>query len=87
MKENREVFSEEMKLRLLIKKGNADFLKTTKATIDLELSRTPMTMAYNHSPSMFRNEVDRKFIPDLSSNNKLIEYRLVVVVEGRKTKR
>ena len=68
-KEDRAVYSDEMKLRTLLKKINVDFLKTAKATINLELSRIPMIMTYTHALAMFRNEVNSKFPPNLSSNN------------------
>jgi hypothetical protein len=66
---NRQVFPEELKLRTLNRKITADFLQHTKSAINLELTRVPMTMTYNQALSAFRNEVNRKFPPGLSSNN------------------
>ena len=38
-----------MKLRILIKKGGADFLSNTKAGIGIELTRTIITMEYAYA--------------------------------------
>ena len=46
LKEGRVVHSNEMKLRILAKKVNADFLQSSKAAIKVELTRIPMTMTY-----------------------------------------
>ena len=58
-----------MKLRILCKKINADFLQSARAGINIELSKVPMTMAYTHALATFRNEVNRKFPPDMTNNN------------------
>ena len=63
-KENRPVHSNEMKLRTLIKKVNADFLQTIKASIKVEMTNTPMTMTYERALANFRNEVNNKFPSD-----------------------
>ena len=68
-KENRQVHSDEMKLRILCKKINADFLQSARAGINIELSKVPMTMTYTHALATFRNEVNRKFPPDMTNNN------------------
>ena len=69
-KEGRQVYSDEMKLRTLVKKVNADFLNSAKATINLELSRVPRTITYEHALATLRNEVNRKFPPDVSSSQR-----------------
>ena len=65
-KEQRNVYSEEMRLRTLCEKVNADFLQMTKSTVMLELSRVPINMTYNQALSIFCNVVNSKFPPELS---------------------
>ena len=67
-KERREVYSDEMKLRTLCTKGQADFLQATRTSIMIDLSRVPVTMTYAQALSNFRNEVNRKFPPGMSNN-------------------
>ena len=64
-KEKRQVFSDQMKLRILIKKINADFLSSAKAGIGIELTRTTVTMTYEQALQMFRDVVNLKFPPEL----------------------
>ena len=66
-REKREVYSNEMKLRILCQKVNADFLHATRQIINIDLTRTPVTMTYEQALASFRNEVNRKFPPDLTS--------------------
>ena len=65
--ERRAVHSDAMKLRILNRKILADFLQTTKASINLELARVPITMTYENALSAFRNQVNQKFPPEMSS--------------------
>ena len=67
--EGREVHSLPMKLRTLLTKVNADFLGHTKAAIEMEMTRTPITLTYAQALANFRNEVNRKFPPEVSSSN------------------
>ena len=67
--ERREVYSNEMKLRILIQKINVDFLQGVKAAMSIELSREPLLMTYEQAVMTFRNEVNSKFPPSMSSNN------------------
>ena len=60
-KEKRQVYSEEMKLRILCRKVNADFLEATRQLINVDLTRTPVTITYAQALAAFRNEVNRKF--------------------------
>ena len=64
--EQREVYSENQKLRLLCKKVNADFLNPTRTSIQIELTKTPMTMTYVLALANFRNEVNRKYPPEMA---------------------
>jgi hypothetical protein len=66
-REGRVVHSNEMKLRALISKVDADFLNATKAGIGIELTRIPMTMTFEQALASFRNEVNRKFPPQMTS--------------------
>ncbi|KAI2496598.1 Reverse transcriptase (RNA-dependent DNA polymerase) [Fragilaria crotonensis] len=52
-----------MKIRLLIDKIKADFLTPTKAQLEIELSRVPMTMTYEQALSLFRNMVNQNTRP------------------------
>ena len=56
-----------MKLRTLLNKINADFLGATKASLGVEMARIPMTMTYEQALASFRNEVNRKFPPQMTS--------------------
>ena len=58
-----------MKLRILLQKINVDFLQGVKAAMSIELSRTPLLMTYEQAVMTFRNEVNSKFPPNMSSNN------------------
>ena len=66
-KEGRNVHSEEMKLRKLQKEIKADFLASTKASIDVSLSATPMIMTYNHAMNSYRQVVKAKHPPELTA--------------------
>ena len=57
-----------MKLCILLDKVYAGFWAHTKAGIGIELTRIPMPMSYIQALSGFRNEVNRKFPPQLGSN-------------------
>ena len=57
--DKREVYSDEMKLRILCRKVTADFLQNTRTFIEIGLSKIPVSMTYTQSLSNFRNEVNR----------------------------
>ena len=65
--EKRTVHSDAMKLRILNRKILADFLQATKASINLELARVPVTMTYEKALAAFRDQVNQKFPPEMSS--------------------
>ena len=67
--QNRSVHSNDMRLSILNRKILADFLQSTKASINLELAKTPVTITYENVLSAFRNQVNQKFLPELSSSN------------------
>ena len=64
-REGRIVHSNSMKIRMLIDKIKADFLTPTKAQMEIELSRVPMTMTYEQALSLFRNMVNQKHPPQM----------------------
>ena len=59
-----------MKLRILIKKINADILASTKAGSSIDLTRPVVTMTYKQALQVFRNEVNVKFPMDLDGKNR-----------------
>ena len=67
--EMRRVHSNDMRLSILNIKILADLLQATKASIKLDLAKTPVTITYENSPAAFRNQVNHKVPPDLSSSN------------------
>ena len=58
-----------MKLRVLIQKINADFHLSVKVAMSIELTRTPLTMTYEQALMTFRNKVNRKHPPEMTSSN------------------
>jgi hypothetical protein len=69
-REGRVVPSPEMKLRILLNKVQADFLVHVKASIGIELTRQPITLTYEQALATFRNKVNRKFPPQMSSTTR-----------------
>jgi hypothetical protein len=61
--EGREVYSDEMKLRILLRKIKADWLMTTKKAIEVGTANEVKSYTYEHALSAFRNEVNAKFPP------------------------
>ena len=68
-KENKVIYSNEMRLRILIKKVSSDLLSNTKDSIGIELTIPVVTMSYKQALSSFRNEANRNFLPDLGGRN------------------
>ena len=64
----RNVHSENQKLRILNIKVNTDLLQDTKASINLDLAKTPITINYYDALNLFRNQVKQKFPPKISSS-------------------
>ena len=65
--EGRNVYSDLHKLRILIRKIDADFLTQIKSSINLELTRDPVTITYDQALTTFRNEVNLKFPPQVGN--------------------
>ena len=61
--EGRDIHSENMELRILTKKVNADFLSHTKASILTHMTSVPMTMTYFQALSTFRQKINQKHPP------------------------
>eukprot|EP00978_Attheya_sp_CCMP212_P023203 scaffold70488_cov59-Attheya_sp.AAC.5 len=80
-KEGRIVHSEDMKLRTLLSKIKADFLKPTKASIEMELTAIPMVMTYSRALLLFRNEVSKVHPPQM--NNRSTRRNINQVDSGR----
>ena len=70
-REGRVVYSNNMKLRLLVDKISADFMKEVKAGISIELTKQPMTMTYKIALAAFQNEVNRQHPPQMSQNTRV----------------
>jgi uncharacterized membrane protein YgcG len=68
-REGRIVHSDSMKIRMLIDKIKADFLTPTKAQLEIELSRTPITITYNQAVALFRNMVNQKHLPQMNATH------------------
>lgn len=71
-REGRIVHSDSIKIRLLIDKIKADFITPTKAQLEIELSRTPMTITYNYAVALFRNMVNHKHPPQMNATDNRI---------------
>ena len=52
---------------MLIDKIKADFLTPTKAQLEIELSRVPLTITYDQSLALFRNMVNQKHPPQVGA--------------------
>jgi hypothetical protein len=90
-REQRIVHSDSMKIRMLIDKIKADFLTPTKAQLEIELSRVPMTMTYEQSLALFRNMVNQKHPPQVGAANYVhavisMKPQLAVVRKGTRAK-
>ena len=68
--EGRNVYSDQHKLRILIQKVDADFLTSVKTSINLELTRDPVTMTYNQALTNFCNEVNLKYPPQVANTRR-----------------
>ncbi|KAI2492530.1 hypothetical protein MHU86_22012 [Fragilaria crotonensis] len=79
----RVVYSNSMKIRLLIDKIKADFLTPTKAQLEIELSRVPMTMTYEQALSLFRNMVNQKHPPQMGAAQNRIRRNINQIHAGR----
>jgi hypothetical protein len=81
-REQRIVHSDSMKIRMLVDKIKADFLTPTKAQLEIELSRVPMTITYNQSLALFRNMVNQKHPPQVGAANHRTRRQINEVTTG-----
>ena len=58
-----------MRPHIINRKILTDLLQATKASIKLELDKKPLTITYENALAAFRNQVNHKFPPELSSSN------------------
>ncbi len=79
-REGRQVHSDEMKLRILLKKVRAEWLSSIKTSIDIELNRRIVNYTYDEALLAFRTEVNRKFPPGASASR---IKRTIQELEGR----
>ncbi len=82
-REGRIVHSDPMKIRTLLDKIKADFLTPTKAQMEIELSRTPMTMTYEQAAALFRNMVNQKHPPQMGAAQHRVRQHVNEVATGR----
>jgi hypothetical protein len=82
-REGRIVHSDSMKIRMLVDKIKADFLTPTKAQLEIELSRTPMTMTYEQSLALFRNMVNQKHPPQMGAAQNRVRRNINEATTGR----
>ena len=84
--EQRQVHSDSMKLRILSRKINCDFLEQTRISLATEMNKTPMTLTYANALQLYRNEVNRRNPPDMSNNprNRKNNRRSIHEVRGGK---
>jgi hypothetical protein len=61
------VHSDSMKIQM--DKIKSDFLTPTKAQMEIELSKIPMTRTYDIALSLFRNMVNQKHPPQMGVKN------------------
>ena len=52
---------------MLNRKINAEFLQATKLSIKIELARTPINLSYENALATFRNKVNQKYPPEIST--------------------
>ena len=74
--ERRNIHSDYQKLLVLNIKVNAKFLQATKASINLKLAKTPVTLNYYDAFTAIRNQVKQNFPPELSLSNNRIKIRV-----------
>ena len=53
-----------------------DFLQATKSSVKLELTKTPVKITYENALAALCNQVNHKFLPELSSSNNMRTTRI-----------
>jgi hypothetical protein len=82
-REGRVVHLDSMKIRMLIDKIKADFLTPTKAQLEIELSRSPMTMTYEQAIALFCNMVNQKHPPQMGAASNRVRRSINETHTGR----
>ena len=81
--EGRDIYSESMKLRILTKKVNADFLSHTKASIMTHMTSVPMNMTYVQALATFVKRSTKSIhLVLIVASGELMKHRVVVVLEA-----
>jgi hypothetical protein len=75
-----------MKIRILIDKIKADFLTPTEAQLEIELSRTQLTITYEQSLALFPNMVNQKHPPQMNATNSRTRQQGNEVSTGRSSR-
>ena len=65
----RDIYSENIKLRILTKKFTADFLSITQVSINTQMTAILVNMTYIQALATFRQEVNIKFPPSMTGGN------------------
>lgn len=84
--ERREVFSDAMKIRKLLRLMKADFLDAVTAQLNIELQRVPMTVTYDQAIALYRNAVNAKYPPTVVAANNRTRRNVNEVNSGRGTR-
>jgi hypothetical protein len=82
-REGRIVHSDSMKIWMLIDKIKADFLTSTKAQLETELSRTPMSVTYDQALALFRKMLNQKHPPQMNATHNRTRRNINKVTSGR----
>ena len=61
---------------MLNRKVNADFLQAAKSSMNIELARTPFNLSYGNALAAFRNKLNQKYPPKLSTSKNRRPIRL-----------
>ena len=66
-KEGRQVYSNEMHQRTLIKKVKVDFITVVKSAIKVALSVVSLTITFKHTLKAFSDVVTTKYPPEITA--------------------
>ena len=67
-KEKRNVYSNKMKLRVLVQNINVGFIHCVKVAMSIELTRVTLFTTYEQRHMAVRNEINRKHPPEVSKS-------------------
>ena len=66
--EKHSVHSDNQKLCMINRKIIAGFLQATKSSINMEHTRIPVNLSHDNTLAAFRNQVNHKYPPELSTS-------------------